>query len=124
MPGPGLELGATGGDWGGLVAEEEFPKTISFLSKVRIPAWGGGGRDPSLREPSGPARPSEGRGGGREAARAPGVGRRRRAKGPAGLQGRGIESGITRPRERATGQGGAGPELLRAPDGLGAFRGV
>lgn len=62
-------LGVTGGE--GWVAEEEFPKTISFLSKVRIPAWGGGGRDPSLREPSGPARPSEGRGGGRGAARAP-----------------------------------------------------
>ena len=71
--GLGSELAAArddgvGGRW---VAEEEFLKTISFLSKVWIPAWGGGGRDPSLREPSGPARPSEGRGGGRGAARAP-----------------------------------------------------
>ena len=64
------QLGVTGsgGRW---VAEEEFLKTISFLSKVWIPAWGGGGWDPSLREPSGPARPSEGWGGGRGAARAP-----------------------------------------------------
>lgn len=119
-------MGARGQLAGSRASEEESQRrdsrgTISFLSKVLIPV-GGWGRVRS--PPRGVLRvcqASRGPGQGGRGADRPLTWQEVEGKGLAGLQGRGKESGMADPGRERLGEDGAGPDLLRTPEGNGGF---
>lgn len=120
--GPGSELGATGGDWGGGLLRKSSQRLSLFCPRSGSqPGVGEGGIHPSGSPQGLPGLLRAGEGAGEQPGPpdlAGGGGQRALP----GCRGGAWSQASPDPGRGQPGQGGAGPELLRAPDGPGGFQ--